>query len=510
MPQNPLQDPISEPVSSTLEYNLARLKTALRASRNPDVCVRRVACGDFPAGLIFMDGMVDVDLIDEHILRPLLKTTSDAAEPSERADLLAREVLTSAIVKYADTLDEAMQAILNGDTSLFLDGCAHALVVETKGYAKRSVEQPVNETTISGPHEAFVENLKTNLTLLRRALRSPRLVCEQLSVGDGAPKACSLAYLDGVCNEQVLSQVRRRIAGTRIDYVSTIEELDQFIEDRPNSLIPQFTHTERPDRAVSFLMEGMCVLFMDGSPVALGMPATLLHLLHSPDVAFLRYTSGTFIRLIAVVGVLVTVFLPGVYIALLSYHSEVLPLALMTSIYETQSRVPIPVFLELLLMGVAFDLINGAGARMPGALGQGLGVVSALVLGQAAVTADLVSPMLIIIVAISGLGSLIVGDYNLSVSFRLLQLLFTFAAALGGLYGIALLSLVAFCELFTLTSMGVPFFPPYAPARMHNPDLLTRYPIWQQRVRMYLANPARILRVKGRARAWEEEESHDR
>ena len=173
-------------------------------------------------------------------------------------------------------------------------------------------------------------------------------------------------------------------------------------------------------------------------------------------------------------GVLLTAFLPGVYLSLLSYHNEVLPLALMTSIYETQSRVPIPVFFELLLMSFAFDLINTAGARIPGAFGQALGVVSALIIGQAAVTADLVSPMLIIVVAVSGLGQLMITDYNLSLSFRMLQLLFSLSAALGGLYGMSLALLFFFGELCSLSSMGVPFFYPFAPTRMHNPDLLTR------------------------------------
>ena len=226
-------------------------------------------------------------------------------------------------------------------------------------------------------------------------------------------------------------------------------------------------------------------------------------------MTFLRYPAGTFLRLVSVMGVLLTAFLPGVYLSLLSYHNEVLPLALMTSIYETQSRVPIPVFFELLLMGFAFDLINTAGARIPGAFGQALGVVSALIIGQAAVTADLVSPMLIIVVAVSGLGQLMITDYNLSLSFRMLQLLFSLSAALGGLYGMSLALLFFFGELCSLSSMGVPFFYPFAPTRMHNPDLLTRYPVWQQRVRQYLANPGRMMRAQGRARAWEKEKNDD-
>lgn len=506
MPQDPLTDPIAEPVSAALEYNVARLKQALRAGQNKDVTVRRVCCAGFSVALVFLDGMAGAAQINQHILRPLLRAQEDPQPSSARAAYLAGSVLSSASLSQCDSLDEAMRAVLDGDTVLFCEGCPQALLVETKGFAKRGVEQPINETTVSGPHEAFSENLKINQTLLRRALHSPRLVLESLSVGTGAPKSCALVYLDGVCNEQMLERARKRVAGVNMDYVSTLEELEQLLEDNPYSLFPHFVHTERPDRAVSFLIEGGALLLMDGSPLALCMPVTLLHLLHSPDVAFQRFPSGTFLRLICAIGVLLTTFLPGVYLSLVTFHSEVLPLALMTSIYETQSRVPIPIFFELLLMGVAFDLINTAGARIPGAFGQGLGVVSALVIGQAAVSADLVSPMLIIVVAVSGLGSMIIGDYGLSLSFRMLQMLFSLAAAIGGLYGISLLMLVCFCELCMQQSMGVPFFYPFAPSRMHNPDLITRYPIWQQRARMYLSNPVRILRARGPARAWDKEE----
>lgn len=509
MPQDPLLDPISEPVASAPEYNIARLRQALRAAQNRDVIVRRIDCGDFSAALLFIEGMADAKIINEHILLPLSRMDARETDSAARADLVAQQILTVAAIKPSEQLDDALAAVLSGDTVLFLENCALALIIETKGFAKRGVEQPVNETTVNGPHEAFMESLKVNQTLLRRALQSPRLVMEVLQVGTGAPKNCALIYLDGVCSEQIVSEARRRVHGVNMDYITTLEELEQLLEDNPHAIFPQFARTERPDRAVSFLIEGGALLMMDGSPLALCMPVTLLHLLHAPDTAFLRYPTGTFLRLIAATGALLTAFLPGVYLSLVTYHSEVLPLALMTSIYETQSRVPIPVFFELLLMGTAFDLINTAGARIPGAFGQSLSVVAALVIGQAAVSADLVSPMLIIVVAVSGLGSMTITDYNLSLAFRMVQIMFSFAAALGGLYGIALLLLVGFSRLCLQRSMGVPFFYPFAPSRMHNPDLFTRYPIWQQRARMYLSNPARILRARGRARAWEVEKPDD-
>ena len=253
------------------------------------------------------------------------------------------------------------------------------------------------------------------------------------------------------------------------------------------ALIPQCVRTERPDRAASFLPEGQIVVLTDGSPAALGAPATIFHQLHTPDDASMRWQYGTFLRLVRLIGMLIHLFLPGLYLAVLRFHQQLLSPMLLTSVYETSSRVPIPVFLEALLMTLAFDLINEAGLRAPGAMGNALGIVSGLILGQSAVSADIVSPLLLIVVAASGLGGFCVPSYALSIGLKIVQLLFLIAGAMGGLYAMALLLGVLGCALCAMHSVGVPLTAPLTPPRRGNPDILVRLPMKYQKARAFFA-----------------------
>lgn len=503
MQKSSISDAINEPVAASLEYTLSRLRDHLRASINSDVVTRRVTISDFSAALLYLDGMVNAEVINFHVLEPMLRAIPYQGDVAGRVDWLTQSVLSVSSLKLAEQMDQVIEAVLIGDAALLVDGCDMAIVIEAKGFAKRSVEKPVNETVIIGPHEAFVENMKTNMSMLRRIIRSPRLIAENAPVGTGIKTNCTIVYLDGVANEQILKELRRRLENLNLDFISAAGELEQLIEDSPFSLLPQSVQTERPDRAASFLISGMIVLMLEGSPVVLGVPATLMHLLHTPDLSNMRFPYGLYKRLITVFGLIVTVLLPAVYISVAQFHNEVLPLALMTSIYETESRIPIPLLYELIFLSFGFDLILEAASRMPGALVSGLGTVSALILGQAVVSADLVSPLIIVVVALSGLGTLILPEYSISVAMRLLQLALLLVAAIGGFFGILLALVLIGAEICGTTSLGVPLIWSYSPGRMHNPDNVSRYPIWQQRIRSYLSNPATLFRARGRMRAWE-------
>ena len=384
------------------------------------------------------------------------------------------------------------------------------ILIDVKGFSRRSIEKPVNETVIAGPHEAFVENLKVNTTMLRRIIRSPRLIMEQVKVGNGIVTNCTVAYLDGVINEQILSELRRRLENINLDIVISAGELEQLIEDSPFSLLPQVIQTERPDRAASFLISGMAVVMIEGSPMVFGVPASFTHLFQTPDLINMRFPYGVFKRLIIIIGVCLTSFMPALYLSIAQFHNDMLPLAMMTSIYETESKIAIPLIYELIFLSMGFDLILEAGSRMPGVLANGLGAVSALIIGQAVVAAELVSPLMIVIVAISGLGTLILPEYSMSVAIRIFQFLLLLVSAVGGLFGVFLAVLLLSLELCTATSLGVPLMWSYSPGRMHNPDNLSRYPLWQQRIRAYFSNPAQLFRARGRMRAWDEEDNSER
>ncbi len=503
MPENPIADKTNEPISASLEYTLSTLREVFRMPRNIDIQMRRFTVSGFACALVYMDGMINMSMVNLDVLEAAMNAGAYEGDATGRIDWLVSTVLTVTSAKIKEELDDIIASVLQGNVALLVDGCASGVDIEAKGFAKRSVDKPVNETVIIGPHEAFTESMKVNITLLRRIIQSPRMVSELHPVGTGIKTNCALLYLDGVANEQMLTEIRRRLEGINFDFVLSAGEVEQLIEDQPFALIPQTVHTERPDRAASFLISGMALLFVEGTPIAIGLPATLLHLLHTPDTTAMRFPAGAFKRALISVGVIGTAFLPALYLALVMFHNEVLPLALITSIYQTQSRVPVPLIFELIFLNIAFDLILEAGARMPGVLAHGLGVVAALILGQAVVAADLVSPLIIIIVAMSGLGSLIVPEYSMTISLRIFQYMLIFAAAIGGLFSLLLAFVLIGVEFCSMTSMGIPMNWVSALKRMRNEDGVSRYPLWQQRVRLYLSNPAQFLRAKGRMRAWE-------
>lgn len=295
-------------------------------------------------------------------------------------------------------------------------------------------------------------------------------------------------YLQKAVSPVSLQRIRERLKGIRCDHVLSIGALEQLLEDHPFSMLPQCVLTERPDRAASFLLEGQVVILMDGAPQALVMPVSFLHQFHTSEDTALRWPYGTFLRVIRLCGAALTLLLPGLFVALVLFHPAALPVALLTSILESQAAVPLSIPVETFMMLIMFNLINEAGHPGAGGGGHVPGHGKRAVLGQAAVEANLIHPLLIIVVAVSSLGSYALPDYELSLTFRMGQLLFLLAACLAGLYGMAALMLIVLVRLCALTSLGAPYLAPLAPRRPRNPDLLLRLPLWRQRLRAYLAN----------------------
>ena len=473
-----------------LSRNLDIFRARLGAPGNSDVLIRRFRSGAFESALIAIDGMVASQLIDENILKPCMDlpdTAGEAVPEDDRVSFLMAHAVSILPMKMKQNIDEILSDVLGGQCALISEGCSSACVMDTRGFEKRTIGKPEVEHVVLGPHESFTESIRTNITLLRRIVQREELTTEFISAGGRMKTRCALLYLRGTANEAVLSQVRARIENCTYDFPLTSGEVEQLIEAHPLSLIPSVVRTERPDRAASFLAEGQVVVLTDGAPSALGAPATLFHQLHTPDDASMRWQYGTFLRTIRLTGMLIHVFLPGLYLAVLRFHPELLSPMLLTSVYETSSRVPISVFLEALLMTLAFNLINEAGLRAPGAMGSALGIVSGLILGQSAVSADIVSPLLLIVVAASGLGGFCVSSYAMSIGLKIIQLLFLSAGAAGGLYLMALLLAALLCALCAMESVSSPLTAPITPPRRANPDFLVRLPMKFQKARAFFA-----------------------
>ena len=488
--------------SRNLEKNLKALQERLHLDVNDDVVLRRFAALGQDCALLYMEGLSDGEQMAQHILRPMMNSPLALAGRSA-AEQVMQSVLTVPEVESGPEVSQALDDLLRGLCLVLMDTCDQALRIDLRAYARRPVSNPRNETVVVGPHDAFNETLRDNLTLLHRRLPSPNFVCQLRKVGTETPGQAALCYLDGVCPRETVEELQRRLDGVELDYVLTSGTLEQLIEDDPYAPLPQVVGTERPDRAVSFLMEGQAVLLLDGSPRALALPVSLWHLFHAPDDSYMRWQYGTFMRLLRLLGALVTLLLPAVFVSLVVYHPITIPMTLLTSIMQSRTNVPINLFEETLLMVAVFALINESAIRIPGMMGSSLGLVSTLILGTAAVDAGLVSPLLIIVVALSGLGSYAMPNYPLSFAFRMGQVVLLLAAGITGISGLCYAVVMLLCWVAAMESLGQPFLAPGSPRRTHNPDLLLRAPTFRQRLRTYLSNPEEMKRAYGRMRRFD-------
>lgn len=486
-------------IGSDFGQDLRAMDEALCRSINPDMHLRKLQVCGRRAAVYYADGFVSADMMQHYVLAPLM-----ALRDAEAADLtvMLQDAVCVSDVTQAGEIAEAAEQVMNGRAVLLVEGMPCALGFDVRFSVRRSVGTPQTEKVVLGPHQAFNEALRDCITLLRRILPTPELIGEMCQVGQRYPTSICVMYLRDAVDEGCLCRLKNRLDGIRADQVLSIGALEQLLEDRPFSLLPQFVLTERPDRAASMLLEGQIVILMEGSCQALVLPAGLMHLLHTPDDSSARWQYGTFLRLLRFLGALCSLLLPGLFVALVTFHPDALPVTLMTSVLESQAVAPLSIPAEAFLMLIMFSLIGEASTRVPSAVGSTLGTVSGLVLGSAAVDAGLTHPLMLIVVAVASLGSYAVPDYSLGLALRIGQLLLLAAGCVFGVYGVVLFVAVAAVRLCSLTSLGAPYAAPVAPRRVHNPDLMTRMPLWLQRRRGYLASAADQARVQGSMRAW--------
>ena len=479
----------------SLDDNVSRFKALLHADVNSDAQFRFVDCAGTRLCALYIEGMADDRKISDFILRSCMDHSVASGEALD-ARLLMEKVLEIAQCEAEQRVSVILDCLVTGMTAVLIDGCNEAVMLETRGYPTRQVNRTTNESVVIGAQEGFVESLRTNMTLMRRYVPSADLITECISVGTRVSTRVTLVYLRDIADGTVVEAVRRRIKGIDAATVQGLGAVQQHIEDQPWALLPQMLQTERPDRAASCVMDGQVVMLAENSPYALVAPITLFHQLHASDDSFSRWQYGSFLRLIRIAGMMISIFLPGLYIALSDYHMHLLPLSLLGSIAEARANVPFPILIEILIMEFSFYLINEAGTRIPQQIGSALGIVGALILGQAAVSASIISPILIIIVAITGLGNYAIPDYGFGIGLVICRLFVIACGAALGLYGFCIAGFVLAVGLCGMKSFGFPYMAPVAPPRPHNPDLLLRLPIWLQRRPMYFS--ARHVKAQGR------------
>lgn len=433
-----------------------------------DVKIRRITLGEegAEAAVLYIDGLVDAARIEETLLRPLMSWAGQAS-PAERRvvgrtpELLAQRVLAASEVALVRDLEEASAALLRGDVVLVLQGDRQGLQITNRGWQSRPIEDPLLEVTIRGPRDGFTENVMWNTALLRRRLRDPSLRVELFSIGRRSRTTVAMLHLASIAPDQLVQEVRRRLNAIDIDGILDTGYIEQLIEDKWWSPLPQHLRTERPDRAAAALLEGRVVIIADTTPFVLVVPATFDSLFHSPEDSYDRWFPVNLLRWVRFLASVLSLIMPGLYVALVAYHPGILPTEFTLRLMASREGVAFPVLVETLLMQFFLELIKEAGFRMPSSIGQTFGIVGGLILGDIGVRAGLVSDAMVIVVAITAVSSFAAVDRELGTVLRLLGLPVLLSAAVLGLYGLTMALLLILAHLCTLRSYGVPYLAPY-------------------------------------------------
>lgn len=510
------------PLSYRVAENLQRIKVIL--GNSADLVTRTLhvpALSGRLVGLSWLEGLVDGVRQSEYIVASLQKgkslqegparnlpeqgsaprevqgigETSHVVTPprpreSERlVDFLRQHLLAASDVSLGRTWEDVLKAVLNGRTALFVDGAKQALLVDTREVPARSVTEPEVESVIRGPRDGFTEDLHINTALLRLHLQSPALRFEEIRLGRQSQVPCNIAYVAGIAHPQLVQEVRSRLSRVASRYSFNLGEgaLEQLIEDHPFSLFPTIHHSERPDKIVAQLVEGRVAIIVQGTPVVLTVPTLFWEFIQSPEDYYERPYLASFVRMLRFAMLAISLTLPSLYVALVSFHHEMVPPSLALRIAGGREAVPFPAVFEALLMEFSFEVLREAGLRLPRPLGQTISIVGVLVIGQAAVSAGIVSPVMVVVVALTAIASFTTPSYSVAISLRLLRFPMIMVAGTAGLYGIAWFTLVISLHLAALRSFGVPFLSPVVPFFGEDwKDVFVRAPWWAMRRRPHL------------------------
>lgn len=486
--------------SGELDRDTQTIRALLNVPPNEDAIFRPYMAGGLKICLIYIEGLSDDRKLSEFVLHAMKHV--DAPLEGISAQKFRECVLELGQARLAETFEALIPRIVAGMGCILVDGCREAIYLESRAYPQRPVGAPLSESVVEGSHEGFNENLRTNISLIRRYLQSPELTTQMLTVGTRIPTQVAVVYLNGTANKNCVNEVMKRLKSIQSGCVRGTGAIQQLIEDHPFALLPQMLQTERPDRAASCISDGQIAILAENSPFALIAPVTIFHLIHASDDSFLRWQYGSALRCIRLLGMLVSLLLPALYVAVSLHHAHLLPMELLSSIAEARANVPFPVIVEVLFMELSFYLLNEAGLRTPSGIGSAFGIIGALVLGQAAVSAGIISPILIIIISLTGLGNYVVPNYGFGIGVVLYRLGLIILGAMLGFYGIMIGLFLLFTQLCSMKSFGVDYLSPVAPNRRHNPDILLRMPSWMQKRIMFFASP----------RSWTfstKEEAHD-
>lgn len=381
-------------------------------------------------------------------------------------------------------LHQVVWSILSGQAVIMVDGYQEALAIVIGMPPQRAVTEPTTQTIIRGPKDGFVEDIGMNMALIRKRIKNPRLKFEKQQIGRDTKTTVVVSYIQSIANDGLLKEVRERLSRIDVGAILDSGNVEEFIADKAVTPFPLVFNTERPDSICGHLMEGKIAILVEGSPFVLVVPTLLVDFFVATEDYYQPFLMASFIRMIRYISFMIAMLLPGLYVAISTFHHELMPTQLLISIQAQREGVPFPAVIEILIMELSFEVLREAGVRMPRAVGQTVSIVGALVIGQAAVEAGLVSNVLVIVVAFTAIASFVSPIYNFSVATRLLRFLVILSASILGLYGILLFLIAMVIHLVSLRSFGIPYLAPVAPFFPRDQDdVFVRMPNWLNRKR---------------------------
>lgn len=465
--------------------------------------------------IIYIDGLTDNEMVERTITRPFLfewrsigsvipleqkamnpNSSSEMKVSHQYKRIVADEQMFSDLFhNQAEAVDltekttmmDVLDGVLKGDTAIFVDGVEKAMVLSTKKFPTRAVNFPQKEAGLKGPRDSFLENFRLNTALIRRRIKDPKMKLIQGSVGQRSRTIYGLMYMEDLVYPSLLKKIEEKLHSFEIDGIFDSGMLVHLLEEKWYSPFPQVQTTERPDKAASAIMEGRVVLIVDNSSEVIILPTTLNTFFQAADDYYNRFAVGSFARLLRYIAAFITVLLPGLYIAITCYYPQVLPANLLLAIAGARNDVTFPIVIEVLLMELLFELLREAGIRLPGQMGNTIGVVGGLIVGQAAVEASLVSTIVVIVVALGAIASFAIPNEDFASTFRLVKFLMIILGTLWGLYGIMLGILVLLIHLTKLESFGIPYMMPLVSGSIDDneefQDFVVRKPIFTMKKR---------------------------
>jgi len=491
-----------------MEKNISYLKEKIGKSN--DVVFREYVLNlpdPVPICIIFVDGLVSKEVINEYILQALTFKGELKSEWIRDKKNLVRHIKDNVLsineAQILTNLEDLITMVLSGETLILFDGHDEGLICNTRGWAHRGVDEPETESVIRGPRVGFTEILRFNTAQIRRWIRDPDLRVRVMKIGRRSKSDIALVYLESVANPRVVKEVEKRLGRIDVDGVMESAVLQEMIEDRHFTLFPTIQSTERADRVVAAVLEGKVAVVTDNTPFVLIVPVSFWEFYYAAEDYYHRWPMAFLLRIVRFLSFFFSLYLPSLYVALSTYNPELIPFTLTIRLAGSREGVPFPLFMEVLLMELAIEIIREASARLPGPLGQTIGIVGGFILGDAAVRAGLISPLTTVVVALTAISSFTAPNFGMAVSMRILRFPLVLVAMVGGLYGLALVSFILLVHTAGIRSFGVPFLAPFVPLQPADlKDSIGRVPYWAMVSRPRSYRPLDLKRQKTKTGYW--------